>query len=94
VIGALFGNEGQHVLRQTAMRIEEKDTIAARNVLRDDVPERTGLAGAADAEDGDVAQALIKGKRPQLRRACNTENRVRHRASRQKRVVEARGSSL
>ena len=56
-------HERERFFGEVAMRIDDEESVASRNVLRHDVQEKCRLADAGRAEDRHMAQPLIAGER-------------------------------
>ena len=56
-------HERERFFGKVAVRIDDEESIAARDVLRHDVEEKGGLADAGRAEDRHVAKPLIARER-------------------------------
>lgn len=73
IVGAGSRDLPEHVLGKIAVRIEERQALALREVLRDQVEEQRRLSGAGLADDVEVAAPLVRVERHEFARYAGAE---------------------
>ena len=66
----------QHRFGEIAVRIEEREPFAGREVLRDQIEEQRRFAGAGLADDVEVAAPRLGGEHDEIARNAGAEKKL------------------